>query len=123
MSHMTNLSDIEIAKSMETGNLIRKNKWFGVFDRIGSAIIFIALMFYSSLMFLQINFEDPKDRASFLTILSPLVFLFSLYGLFRTIIENRLTCIETSFGQSKNHDLLCRFLKEFHTIFFRSQMK
>jgi hypothetical protein len=120
---MTNLSDIEIAKSMETGNLIRKNKWFGVFDRIGSAIIFIALMFYSSLMFLQINFEDPKDRASFLTILSPLVFLFSLYGLFRTIIENRLTCIETSFGQSKNHDLLCRFLKEFHTIFFRSQMK
>src|SRR6185437_5956008 len=117
---MTQLSDIEISKSIETGKLIRKHKWFDIIDRIGFAIIFLGLMIYSSLMFLQINFNDPKDLASFLTILLPIVFLFALYGLYRTLIENRLTCIETSFGQSKNHELLCSFLKEFHYDTFRT---
>lgn len=117
---MIQLSDIEISKSIETGNLIRKHKWFDIIDRIGFAIIFFGLMIYSSLMFLQINFNDPKDRASFLTILLPIVFLFALYGLYRTLIENRLTCIETSFGQSKNHELLCSFFKEFHYDTFRA---
>lgn len=117
---MTQLSDIEISKSIETGNLIRKHGWFDITDKICVAVLFTALMIYSLLTFLQINFDDPKDRSSFLTILLPIIFLFALYGLYRTLIENRLTCIETSFEQSKNHELLCGFLKEFHYDTFRT---
>ena len=117
---MTQLSDIEISKSIESGKLICKHKWFDIVDRIGFAIIFLGLMIFSSLMFLQINFNDPKDRASFLTILLPIVFLFELYCLYRTLIGNRLTCIETSFGQNKNHELICGFLKESHYETFRT---
>ena len=111
---MTKLSDIEISKSIEAGRLIRKHVWFDIFDKIIFAVIFTSLMTYSSLLFLQINFDDPKDRISFLTILLPVVFLFALYGLYRTLIGNRLTNIATSYGQSKNHELICGFLKEFH---------
>ena len=111
---MTKLSDIDIPKSIETGKLTRKHAWFDIIDRIIVAVIFTSLMIYSSLLFLQINFNDPKDRASFLTIILPVIFLFALYCLYRTLIGNRLTSIETSFGQSKNHELLCSFLKDFN---------
>ena len=111
---MTKLPDIKISKSIETGRLIRQHEWFDVMDKIVFAIIFISFLIYSFFLFLQIDFRDPKDRVSFLTILLPIIFLFALYGLYRTLIGNRLTSIETSFGQSKNHELLCRFLKEFH---------
>ncbi|MEO9257162.1 MAG: hypothetical protein ABI207_02200 [Crocinitomicaceae bacterium] len=110
---MTKLPDIEISKSIETGRLIRKHDWLDVMDTILFAIIFIGLLVYSLFMFLQIDFQDPKDRVSFLTILLPVIFLFALYGLYRTLIGNRLTSIETSFEQRKNHDLLCSFLKDF----------
>jgi len=117
---MTKLSEIEISKSIETGKLIRKCAWFNITDKIAAGVIFIALMICSLLTFLQINLGDPKDRASFLTILSPVVFLFALYCLYRTLIGNRLTSIETSFGQRKNHELLCSFLKDFQYDIFQS---
>jgi hypothetical protein len=117
---MTKLPDIEISKSIETGRLIRKHEWFDVMDTILFAIIFISFLLYSSFMFLQIDFQDPKDRVSFLTILLPVIFLFALYGLYRTLIGNRLTSIETSFGQRKNHELLCSFLKGFQYDIFQN---
>ncbi len=117
---MIQFSDIDISKSIETRSLICKRDWIDILNRIGFAFIFITLMINSTISFLDINFEDPKDRASFLTILLPIFFLFALYGLYRTIMENRLTGIETSFGQIKNHELLCGFLKEFQYDTFRS---
>ena len=119
---MVKLSDIEISKSIQTGYLIRKRSWFDIIDRIGFAIVFIGLMISTSLSFFDIDFNDPKDRASFFTILFAIVFLFALYGLYRTLFENRLACIETFFEQSKNHEILCNFLKEFHhEIFMNSK--
>jgi hypothetical protein len=110
---MTKLHDIEITKSIETGRLIRKHEWLDVINIILFAIIFVAFLVYSFFMFLQIDFQDPKDRVSFLTILLPAIFLFALYGLYRTLIASKLTSILTSFGQRKNHELLCCFLKDF----------
>ena len=117
---MTKLSDIEILKSIDTGYLTRKRRWFDVIDRIGFAIIFIGIMISTSLELFGIDFSNPKDRASFLTILLPIIFLFAFYGLYRTIVENRLTCIETLLEQNRNHDVLCDFLKEFHYDIFQN---
>lgn len=118
---MIQFSDIDISKSIETRNLIcSKRDWFNILNRIGFALIFIALMINSTTSFLDINFNDPKNRASFLTILLPTFFLFALYGLYRTLMENRLTCIETPFDQIKNREILCGFLKEFQYDTFRS---
>ncbi len=119
-SLMTKLPDIEISKSIKRGRLIRKHEWFDVIDTILFVIIFISFLVYSFFMFLQIDFQDPKDRGSFLTILLPVIFLFALYGLYRTLIGNRLTSIETSFGQRKNHELLCSFLKDFQYEIFQN---
>jgi hypothetical protein len=116
---MTELSDFEISKSIETGKLIRKHPWFNITDKIASAVIFTALMIYSLITFLQISLEDPKDRNSFLTILLPLIFLFALYCIYRILHGNRLTVIDTSFGQRKNHDLLCSFLEDFQYDIFQ----
>jgi len=117
---MTKLPDIEISKSIETGRLIRKHEWFDVMDTILFAIIFISFLIYSSFMFLQIDFQDPKDRVSFLTILLPVIFLFALYGLYRTLIGTRLTSMETSLGQGKNNKLPCSFLKDFQYDIFQN---
>ena len=119
---MTELSDIEVSKSIETGKLIRNYAWFNITDKIAAAIIFTALMIYSLLTFLQINVEDRKDRNSFLTILLSLVFLFALYCIYRILYGDRLTSIDTSFDQRKNHHLLCSFLKDFqHDIYQESK--
>jgi len=117
---MQKLSDIEISKSIETGYLIGKRSWFDIISRIVFAMIFIELMISTSMSFFDIDFNDPKDRASFFTILFPIVFLVALYGLYRIIFENRLTCIETSFEQNKNYEILCNFLKEFQYDIFRN---
>ena len=119
-SLMTKLSDIEISKSIATGKLIREHAQFNTTDKIVTAVIFIALMIYSLLTFLQISLDIPKDRISFLTILLPIVFLFAFYCLYRTLIGNSLTSIETSFGQRKNHELLCGFLKDFQYSIFQN---
>lgn len=110
---MIKLYDVEISKSIETGWLIRKHTWYDIIDKIAFAIILILLIVCSLLIFLQINFNDPKDRISFLAILLPVVFLFAFYGLYRIFFGKRLTIFETSFGQSKNHELLYSFLKDF----------
>ena len=110
---MIRISDIEISKSIESGYLIRRRNWINSLERILLAFITIALMVYLTSTFLDIDFHDPKDRNSFLTFFLPLCFLFLTYFLYRILMQNRLTCIETSFGQNKNHELLCVFIKEF----------
>lgn len=91
---MIQFSDIDISKSIETRNLIcSKRDWFNILNRIGFALIFIALMINSTTSFLDINFNDPKNRASFLTILLPTFFLFALYGLYRTLMETDLLAL------------------------------
>lgn len=110
---MIKLSDIEISKSIESGYLIRKRNWFDFVDRILLAFISITLMWVLALSFLRIDLQNPKDRNSFLTVLLPLAFLFLLFVLYRVLMQNRLTCIETNLGESKNHEQLCLFIKEF----------
>ena len=117
---MIQLSDINLSKSIETGKLIRKDDWFDVIDGISFAVIPFAIMLSALLGLVQINFHNPKDRASFLTILLPIVFLLALYGLYRKLKENRLTFIETPFSQIKNHEVLCEFLQEFSYDIFQS---
>ena len=114
------LSDINLLKSIETGKLIRKDDWFDFIDTISFAVFPIALMLYSLIALSQINFDNPKDRTSFIVLLSPIVFLSALYGLYRKLMEDRLSFIETHFGQHKNHEVLCEFLQEFSYDIFQS---
>ncbi len=109
---MNKLSDIDVNKSTEKGYLICKRGWLDKIDRPILAFLFISGMTFTALIFFQFNFNDPRDRNSFAIILLPIIFLFWLYCLYRTIIENRLTCLKTSLNQDQNHELLSNFLKE-----------
>ena len=105
-SPMNKLSDIDVNKSTEKGYLICKRGWLDKIDRPILAFLFISGMTFTALIFFQFNFNDPRDRNSFAIILLPIIFLFWLYCLYRTIIENRLTCLKTSLNQDQNHELL-----------------
>lgn len=57
---MIQFSDIDISKSIETRNLIcSKRDWFNILNRIGFALIFIALMitYTNKSDFLQKSFK------------------------------------------------------------------
>ena len=109
---MNKLPDIDINESTEKGYLICKRDWLDKIDRPIFAFFFISGMIFTTLTFFQFNLNDPKDRNSFAIILLPILFLFWLYCLYRTIVKNRLTCLKTSLNQDQNHELLYNFLKE-----------
>ena len=117
---MNKLTDIDIHESIEKGYLICPRDWLDKINRPILALLFSSGMTFTALIFFQFNLHDSRDRNSFAFILLPILFLFWFYCLYRTIIENRLTCFRTSLNQDQNHEMLCNFLKEMNYEIFKS---
>lgn len=112
---MANLSYIDTEKSIATGRLSFNRSGLDKFQQITDTIVWstlcIAIMFYPTYAYFHISINSSNDRAVAF-VLSPLIILFGLFGLYRKLTEKNLIGIDTPLPRHKNKELLLEFLKQ-----------
>ena len=106
-------SSINIEKSITSGWLVKPRDWFEKFDYFFFYFVGLVMLFASAMLFLSTKNPNTNERPV-VYFFCPIIFLLTLYSIYRKILENKLTSVQTGLTKLKNQKILTEFIQSQH---------
>lgn len=107
---MLSEQNINIERSIASRKLVYKKDWREITDQLSFIFVFLSLAATSTILIILIFNERSDFDITLLFIGSIFILIFSLYAIYRAIINDHLTSVKTQYSKDENIKHICQYL-------------